>query len=91
MDDASFQSAYKQMAGQEPEWTTWKTRGAEKKRCIDYIWISKELQAVEVLNLPSDDDVPPPRLPSLTFPSDHVQLMAKIEWKGEGNCNPVSI
>jgi len=41
--------------GFEPSWTTWKTRSGshgEKKRCIDYIWMTKGILAMEILNIP---------------------------------------
>jgi Endonuclease/Exonuclease/phosphatase family len=63
----------------EPAFTTWKIRtgrelaAGESKHTIDYIFF-RGAQCVEVLGVPADDDVPPPRLPSRLLPSDHIMI-----------------
>ncbi|CAK9074090.1 cGMP-dependent protein kinase [Durusdinium trenchii] len=59
----SLTSAYARP--QEPAYTTWKLRPkGEIKRSIDYIFHSSSLIPTALLALPSDDEMPPERLPS---------------------------
>ena len=88
-------SAYCQLSDklEEPQYTTWKIRGGPKGnkeavQCIDYVWYtSKHLQPVALLKFPSGEEIGKDRLPSLTYPSDHLSLVvdfAILEWDG---CN----
>lgn len=63
------------------DWTTWKIRDTgEEKYVLDYMFTSNNnLETVRVLETPSDDDVDSLRLPSLSFPSDHLSLVADIK------------
>jgi len=87
--DAHLQSAYEELCGEEPDYTTWKIRGergnasspvGEKKRTIDFLfYLPGMMKAMAVLELPSEEDIGPNRLPNLKFPSDHMYLVAKFE------------
>jgi len=72
-------SAYEEVMGEEPPFTTWKLRGeVEAKHTIDYIFMTGELEATRVLELPDEGEVGPERLPSWSYPSDHFALLAEI-------------
>lgn len=67
---------------EEPSFTTWKIRGGthgknkEVAHCIDYIWYSRsELRPISLLKFPSEDEIGKDRLPSLSYPSDHLSLV----------------
>jgi len=61
------------------QWTTWKIRDSgEEKHVLDYIFHSPGLKTTAVLEPPSQEEVGDDRLPSLTFPSDHLSLVADI-------------
>lgn len=67
--------------GREPEFTTLKKRegGDAKKRCIDYIWYGRDkLELMGVLEVPDEEEIGSQRLPSFSFPSDHIDLFAKF-------------
>lgn len=77
-------SAYCHLSPQEeePSFTTWKIRGGthgknkEVAHCIDYIWYSRsELRPISLLKFPSEDEIGKDRLPSLSYPSDHLSLV----------------
>lgn len=70
------------MNGKEPSYTTWKIRKGqgEIKRCIDYIWYSSGVEPIEVLGLPRDEDILGLRFPSVTFPSDHLNLLSSFSY-----------
>lgn len=57
--------------------TTWKIReSGEQKGILDYIFHSPGLRVAATLDMPSEDQVGPGRLPSYAFPSDHLSLVA---------------
>lgn len=72
---AGFKSAY---ANQEPSYTSWTIReDGEHCQTLDYILYSHNLFNVErLLQLPSDDEIGPTRVPSHRYPSDHFALIA---------------
>lgn len=58
-------------------YTTWKVReSGEQKGTLDYIFHSEGLQVLATLDPPQDQQVGQARLPSLSFPSDHLSLVA---------------
>lgn len=77
--ESEFISAYKLAGGnnQEPLYTTWKIRPrGEMCHTIDYIWHSKDsFQPVSLLPFPSGEDIGENRLPSWSYPSDHLSLV----------------
>ena len=74
-----LESAYKQVLGSEPSFTTWKRRGIkELKMTIDYIFLGGGIMAERVLLPPAETDVGPERFPSWTYPSDHIALAATL-------------
>lgn len=87
--DLSLASAYSHLSPEllEPAYTTWKVRGGPKgnketAHCIDYVWFStKFLVPVSVLKLPEEEEIGKDRLPSLTYPSDHLSLVVDLSFK----------
>ena len=72
--ELSLQSSYAE-SSKEPEFTTWKLRPkGEVKRTIDYILHSPSLCVAALLKLPSEVEMPKSRLPSHSYPSDHMAL-----------------
>ncbi|VEL29714.1 unnamed protein product [Protopolystoma xenopodis] len=78
-------SAYKRTnGGKEPEFTTWKIRKGprsgdynEAKHTIDYIWyLSPRAKLKGVFSIPSSETIGHQALPSSSFPSDHMSLIA---------------
>ncbi|KAK3578310.1 hypothetical protein CHS0354_004219 [Potamilus streckersoni] len=71
--------------GKEPPYTTWKIRGEfgeNKESCktIDYIWHTKKgINVKSVLAFPSGEAIGENRLPSMTYPSDHLSLACDFE------------
>lgn len=65
-----------------PRYTTWKKRPkGEVCRVIDYIlFTEKLLKLVALLNLPEPEEMPPERLPTYAYPSDHLALMAVFQF-----------
>jgi nocturnin len=61
------------------------------KRIIDYIWCDHRRGTVQnVLALPTEDEIGPKGLPTATFPSDHVPLVADIApLKDAGAATPI--
>jgi len=58
-------------------YTTWKVRETgEHKGTLDYIFHSQDAQVRATLDMPDEQQVGKERLPSLTFPSDHLSLVA---------------
>jgi len=79
-------SAYKLLSadGQtEPAYTTWKIRpSGECRSTLDYIWYSHDSLSVDtVLDIPSEEEVGPDRLPSYHYPSDHLSLLCDISFR----------
>ncbi len=75
-----LRSAYADVLGAEPAWTTWKVRGDEEtRRTIDYVWYSEpHFRALSCLDLPAEDRVQPERFPSWQYPSDHLSLAVQF-------------
>lgn len=66
----------------EPPYTTWKVR-EESEEChtIDYIYYTKKSFSVEAgLLFPSEREIGPARLPSYSYPSDHMSLMCDLKF-----------
>mmetsp|Transcript_25144 Transcript_25144/g.35228 ORF Transcript_25144/g.35228 Transcript_25144/m.35228 type:complete len:251 (+) Transcript_25144:178-930(+) len=75
----TFQSAYKSYdnSGKEP-WTTYKKRAREILETIDYIFYTPhKIQVKQLLEIP-DVSALPNRMPSDTYPSDHIAIMAEL-------------
>lgn len=84
----SLDSAYKKLSPDgltEPEYTTWKIRPTgECCATLDYIWYSQDTLRVDaVLDLPTEEQIGPNRLPSLNYPSDHLSLVCDFSFKEE--------
>ncbi|KAG7453344.1 hypothetical protein JOB18_009572 [Solea senegalensis] len=82
----SLDSAYKKLSKDgltEPEYTTWKIRPTgECCTTLDYIWYSQELLRVDtVLDMPTEEQIGPNRLPSFSYPSDHLSLVCDFSFK----------
>ncbi|KAM9770499.1 nocturnin-like isoform 1-T1 [Menidia menidia] len=67
----------------EPEFTSWKIRATgESRGTLDYVWFSRRALAVDgVLELPSEQQVGPDRLPSRSYPSDHLSLVCDFSFR----------
>lgn len=81
-------SAYKKLSRDgltEPEYTTWKIRPTgECCTTLDYIWYSKDTLRVDaVLEMPTEEQIGPNRLPSFSYPSDHLSLVCDFSFKEE--------
>lgn len=79
-------SAYKKLSEgglTEPEYTTWKIRpSGECCTTLDYIWYSQDTLRVDaVLDLPTEEQIGPSRLPSFSYPSDHLSLVCDFSFK----------
>ncbi|XP_029918291.1 nocturnin isoform X2 [Myripristis murdjan] len=79
-------SAYKLLSsdGQtEPAYTTWKIRpSGESCSTLDYIWYTNDSLSVEtLLDLPTEEQIGPDRLPSYHYPSDHLSLLCDISFR----------
>lgn len=79
--ESEFQSAYKQVLGAEPDFTSWKYRANDEFRyTIDFIFHTKDITPRAVLSMPSEDQFDPKLLlPSMVLPSDHLPLVAELE------------
>ncbi|XP_064482291.1 nocturnin-like isoform X2 [Ornithodoros turicata] len=77
--DLGLESSYA-VDEQEPPYTTWKIREeGEVKHTIDYIFFSRRDFTLEArLQLPSEGDIGPGRVPSLAYPSDHFSLVVDL-------------
>ncbi|KAG7461641.1 hypothetical protein MATL_G00193280 [Megalops atlanticus] len=83
-------SAYKRLSadGQtEPAYTTWKIRpSGESCHTLDYIWYSRRAFSVDsVLDLPTEEQIGPGRLPSYSYPSDHLSLVCDFSFRDQPN------
>lgn len=81
-------SAYKKLSQDgltEPEYTTWKIRPTgECCTTLDYIWYSKDTLRVDaVLEMPTEEQIGPNRLPSFSYPSDHLSLVCDFSFKAK--------
>ncbi|XP_077388505.1 nocturnin isoform X1 [Festucalex cinctus] len=79
-------SAYKLLStdGQtEPPYTTWKIRPTgESCSTLDYIWYTHNALSVDcLLDIPTEEQIGPDRLPSFHYPSDHLSLLCDISFK----------
>lgn len=79
-------SAYKKLSRDgltEPEYTSWKIRPTgECCTTLDYIWYSRNMLRVNaVLDLPTEEQIGPNRLPSFSYPSDHLSLVCDFSFK----------
>ncbi|XP_068445028.1 nocturnin [Clinocottus analis] len=79
-------SAYKKLSQDgltEPEYTTWKIRPTgECCTTLDYIWYSRDtLRVDKVLDMPTEEQIGPNRLPSFSYPSDHLSLVCDFSFK----------
>ncbi|XP_068177622.1 nocturnin isoform X2 [Antennarius striatus] len=82
----SLDSAYKKLSQDgltEPYYTTWKIRPTgECCTTLDYIWYSQEKLSVDaLLDLPNEEQIGPNRLPSFSYPSDHLSLVCDFSFK----------
>ncbi|CAG5124492.1 unnamed protein product [Candidula unifasciata] len=74
--------------GAEPVYTTWKVRAGRKGQAntevchtIDYLFVSgKQFQVVQLLKLPTPEEIGPGFLPSYSYPSDHISLVADLKF-----------
>ncbi|XP_037327394.1 nocturnin-like isoform X1 [Pungitius pungitius] len=83
-----LESAYKKLSLDgltEPEYTTWKIRPTgECCSTLDYIWYSRDTLRVDtVLEMPTEQQIGPNRLPSFSYPSDHLALVCDFSFKEE--------
>ncbi|KAM8880295.1 nocturnin-like isoform 2-T7 [Spinachia spinachia] len=81
-----LESAYKKLSEDgltEPEYTTWKIRPTgECCSTLDYIWYSRDMLRVDtVLEMPTEQQIGPNRLPSFSYPSDHLALVCDFSFK----------
>lgn len=81
-------SAYKMLSrdgSAEPDYTTWKIRpSGECCTTLDYIWYSRDSLRVDaVLELPTEEQIGLNRLPSFSYPSDHLSLVCDFSFKEE--------
>lgn len=81
-------SAYKLLSsdGQtEPAYTTWKIRpSGESCSTLDYIWYTHDALSVDcLLDIPTEEQIGPNRLPSYHYPSDHLSLLCDVSFTEE--------
>ncbi|XP_071950537.1 nocturnin-like [Antedon mediterranea] len=79
----NLDSAYKLLSvdgKSEPAYTTWKIRkNGEQCHTIDYMWYTKTSLAIKsLLCFPTGDEIGENRLPSATYPSDHLSLVCEF-------------
>ncbi|KAM9857544.1 nocturnin isoform 2-T3 [Aulostomus maculatus] len=79
-------SAYKKLSPgsvTEPRYTTWKIRPTgECCSTLDYIWYSRDALSVDaLLDFPTDEQIGPNRLPSFSYPSDHLSLVCDFSFR----------
>ncbi|KAK7818468.1 hypothetical protein U0070_013027 [Myodes glareolus] len=84
----NLNSAYKLLSpdGQsEPPYTTWKIRtSGECRHTLDYIWYSRHaLSVTSALELLTEEQIGPSRLPSFHYPSDHLSLVCDFSFNEE--------
>ncbi|XP_018412597.1 PREDICTED: nocturnin [Nanorana parkeri] len=81
----NLNSAYKVLSEDgetEPPYTTWKIRPTgESCNTLDYIWYSQHaLKVNAALSLLTEEQIGPNRLPSFTYPSDHLSLICDFSF-----------
>ena len=77
--EVSWQSAYQEALGQEPDFTNY-AQVKDKSpfiKTLDYIWLSKQWQVISVLPLPHRHEVTGP-FPNEEEPSDHILIAAEL-------------
>ncbi|KAM8910085.1 nocturnin isoform 2-T2 [Spinachia spinachia] len=79
-------SAYKLLSSNgetEPAYTSWKIRpSGESCGTLDYIWYSHEALSVQrLLDIPTEEQIGPDRLPSYHYPSDHLSLLCDVSFR----------
>ncbi|XP_040030550.2 nocturnin isoform X1 [Gasterosteus aculeatus] len=79
-------SAYKLLSANgetEPAYTSWKIRpSGESCSTLDYIWYSHEALSVQrLLDIPTEEQIGPDRLPSYHYPSDHLSLLCDVSFR----------
>ncbi|XP_024145218.1 nocturnin isoform X1 [Oryzias melastigma] len=79
-------SAYKKLSqdgSTEPKYTSWKIRATgECCSTLDYIWYTKDtLRVNAVLDMPTEEQIGPDRLPSYSYPSDHLSLVCDFTFR----------
>ena len=63
-------------------YTTSKRRSILIQRCIDYVWYSPAaLRPVTLLSIPAREQALPAFLPAANYPSDHLAIAGRFEWK----------
>ncbi|XP_046900531.1 nocturnin isoform X2 [Hypomesus transpacificus] len=82
-------SAYKRLSSDgvsEPAYTTWKIRPTgECCSTLDYVWYSQDQLRVDgVLDMPTEEQIGPNRLPSYNYPSDHLSLVCDFSFTDRG-------
>ncbi|CAK0803134.1 unnamed protein product, partial [Prorocentrum cordatum] len=71
----------------EAPYTTWKLRPkkGEIRRTVDFIFHSAaDLEVAALMELPRADEMPPERLPTFAYPSDHLAIAADLRYAGGG-------
>lgn len=77
-----LQSSYEISGTENVEYTTWKIReSGEQKHILDYVFHSSELETITTLDMPTEEQIGEDRLPSVQFPSDHLNLVAEFRFK----------
>ncbi|XP_063732156.1 nocturnin isoform X2 [Eleginops maclovinus] len=84
-------SAYKLLSsdGQtEPAYTSWKIRpSGESCSTLDYIWYTHDALSVDcLLDIPTEEQIGPDRLPSYHYPSDHLSLLCDLSFREGPTC-----
>ncbi|XP_071511005.1 nocturnin-like isoform X1 [Diadema antillarum] len=84
--DLNLTSAYTKLSddgNSEPPYTTWKIRSRrEECHTIDYLWYTREhLAPVALLRFPGEQEIGSGRLPSWSYPSDHLSLVCDFVFK----------
>ncbi|XP_058506628.1 nocturnin-like [Solea solea] len=79
-------SAYKLLSSDrqtEPAYTSWKIRPTgESCSTLDYIWYTHDALSVDcLLDIPTEEQIGPDRLPSYHYPSDHLSLLCDISFR----------
>jgi mRNA deadenylase 3'-5' endonuclease subunit Ccr4 len=65
-----------------PLYTTVKHRDVLVQRCIDYVFYTPQtLQPTAMLSIPNVDTQLASYLPALNYPSDHLAIAGRFEWK----------
>mmetsp|Transcript_43142 Transcript_43142/g.49592 ORF Transcript_43142/g.49592 Transcript_43142/m.49592 type:complete len:311 (-) Transcript_43142:243-1175(-) len=82
-NELGFYSSYFNtlVPGAEPKYTTHKIRKNLQSHTIDYIWHTKSnIKTLEVLGIPTEEEIGERALPSEHYPSDHFSVGAVLEF-----------